>query len=1417
MTGPLVGFGVTEQNKERSEQSCPLVFLEQQGKDPSSPEKGYVIMKALSREAREIMHYSGTVAARGLSRKKELMVAIKIIDKTQLDEENLKKIFREVQVMKMLCHPHIIRLYQVMETERMIYLVTEYASGGEIFGRQTVLCHSKEVLIMVETSIRVGEELFEWLDHLVAHGRMAEKEARKKFKQIVAAVHFCHCHNIVHRDLKAENLLLDANLNIKIADFGFSNTFTPGQLLKTWCGSPPYAAPELFEGKEYDGPKVDIWASGKDVLFSLGSDPKGIILFNKPTFKAGIFALAFLGMTSTGHLRGLPPHCPAKESQRPLLLQSLGVVLYVLVCGALPFDGSTLQNLRARVLSGKFRIPFFMSTECEHLIRHMLVLEPSKRLSMEQICKHKWMKLGEVDPEFSTLIAECQHLKAERQLEPLNEEVLLAMAEMGLDKERTLQSLRTEAYDHYSAIYSLLCDRQKRHKPLRTSALPSLPRTLTFPASLQAEPAGNPVSLSVPQVQLINPDNQIVETDGTMNLDSDEGEEPSPEALVRYLSMRRHTVGVADPRTEVMEDLQNLLPGFTRIAPQAPFLQVAPNVNMAANVLPRQHLQPTGQLEYKAVPAVTPVDEESSDGEPDQEAVQRYLANRSKRHTLAMTNPTAEIPPDLQRQLGQQPFRSRASHLAPDQHRYVYKDSNTLHLPTERFSPVRRFSDGAASIQAFKAQLERMGNHSSIKQLQQVFLSGQRGASSGQLLLKRELPPGLPFCAVLRQLPSPEARPAAAPSSLALCSQAGLSLTRRLFQECEQLQKMYGRHMDERILEKTQQQHILYQQEQHHQILQQQIQCFPRLQIQPSSPPPSHPSNHLFQQADSSPPPVSSSMLQAHSAASQTPFQGGTPSPLPPHGNIFRQPGNRSPPPSLALPCVGLQQPGQPVPLPMQEPGDLMGSSLLQAGRGLPMPPSTSPLQMHHRASLMASLTYGHRPLSKQLSADSAESSHRYPSTTGYAQAHLHPQLFPEPSRISPSSFGPAAPAGFPPAPALKVPLLEQYSGFPQSSQQQQQQQQQHYAASTLHQALLSPTPPDYSRRPQVPPILQGLLSPRHSLAGHPDLRLPQAEVVQLIKRRQQQQQQQQQEFQELFRQMSQGDAGQGLPSMAQKLPDRPPLALPYQNTDLYHPHASPQTLLKVRGQECLSHASGSARGYAPPSALLHSESMEEEEAADCLCEGPRDPFPGHKTKGCPETRLLLSIGGPGDSDSLFGPAKGEPELGAHLYRPQTVSPFSRSEVPCPDPMVTGGQERTLPGHMEMADVEGLMAFPARMIPGAHPRSRPLQRHHTIQNSDDAYVQLDPLLGMSLMAGKALSSARMADAVLSQTSLVGSQPLPEGERRDGGERLEGREQSGLGDGSQHLNASCYPSTCVTDVLLSYRHPELPFGVEQAGV
>jgi serine/threonine-protein kinase SIK3 len=113
-------------------------------------------------------------------------VAIKIIDKTCLDDDNLAKTFREISILKTLHHPHITRLYEVMESSRSIYLVTEYACNGEIF------------------------------DHLVTHGRMKEEEASRIFSQLVSAVDFCHRKGVVHRDLKAENVLLDADMNIKV-------------------------------------------------------------------------------------------------------------------------------------------------------------------------------------------------------------------------------------------------------------------------------------------------------------------------------------------------------------------------------------------------------------------------------------------------------------------------------------------------------------------------------------------------------------------------------------------------------------------------------------------------------------------------------------------------------------------------------------------------------------------------------------------------------------------------------------------------------------------------------------------------------------------------------------------------------------------------------------------------------------------------------------------------------------------------------------------------------------------------------------------------------------------------------------------------------------------------------------------------
>nr|XP_040030061.1 serine/threonine-protein kinase SIK2 [Gasterosteus aculeatus aculeatus] len=298
-------------------------------------------------------------------------VAIKIIDKTQLDAVNLEKIYREVQIMKMLEHPHIIKLYQVMETKNMLYLVTEYAKNGEIF------------------------------DYLAKHGRLSELEARRKFWQILSAVEYCHNRNIVHRDLKAENLLLDGHMNIKIADFGFGNFFQPGEPLATWCGSPPYAAPEVFEGQQYEGPQLDIW--------------------------------------------------------------SMGVVLYVLVCGALPFDGPTLPVLRQRVLEGRFRIPYFMTEDCEHLIRRMLVLDPSKRLSVAQIKEHKWMALY-APVQRPVLYQQPLPAEGEARVGEYSEQVLRLMHSLGIDQNKTIESLQNKSYNHFAAIYYLLVERLKAHR-----------------------------------------------------------------------------------------------------------------------------------------------------------------------------------------------------------------------------------------------------------------------------------------------------------------------------------------------------------------------------------------------------------------------------------------------------------------------------------------------------------------------------------------------------------------------------------------------------------------------------------------------------------------------------------------------------------------------------------------------------------------------------------------------------------------------------------------------------------------------------------------------------------------------------------------------------------------------------------------
>ncbi|KAG3258285.1 NUAK family kinase 2 [Ictidomys tridecemlineatus] len=242
------------------------------------------------------------------------LVAIKSIRKDKIkDEQDLMHIRREIEIMSSLNHPHIIAIHEVFENSSKIVIVMEYASRGDLY------------------------------DYISERQRLSERDARHFFRQIVSAVHYCHQNGIVHRDLKLENILLDANGNIKIADFGLSNLYHQGKFLQTFCGSPLYASPEIVNGKPYMGPEVDSW--------------------------------------------------------------SLGVLLYILVHGTMPFDGQDHKTLVKQISNGAYREPPQPSDACG-LIRWLLMVNPLRRATLEDVASHWWVNWG-----YATRVGEQEALR----------------------------------------------------------------------------------------------------------------------------------------------------------------------------------------------------------------------------------------------------------------------------------------------------------------------------------------------------------------------------------------------------------------------------------------------------------------------------------------------------------------------------------------------------------------------------------------------------------------------------------------------------------------------------------------------------------------------------------------------------------------------------------------------------------------------------------------------------------------------------------------------------------------------------------------------------------------------------------------------------------------------------------------------
>ncbi|KAI4810756.1 hypothetical protein KUCAC02_013687 [Chaenocephalus aceratus] len=325
-------------------------------------------------------------------------VAVKVIDKTKLDTVATGHLFQEVRCMKLVQHPNIVRLYEVIDTQTKLYLILELGDGGDMF------------------------------DYIMKHEEgLNEELAKKYFAQIVHAISYCHRLHVVHRDLKPENVVFFEKQGlVKLTDFGFSNKFQPGKKLTTSCGSLAYSAPEILLGDEYDAPAVDIW--------------------------------------------------------------SLGVILFMLVCGQPPFQEANDSETLTMIMDCKYSVPDHVSSACKDLIDRMLQRDPKHRASLEEIEGHAWLQGVDPSPatKFNTPLVSHKNLSDEEHNSIIQRMVLGDIA----DREAIVEALETNKYNHITATYYLLAERilrEKQEKEVQTrSPAPATPR----PTSGSRGPAG---------------------------------------------------------------------------------------------------------------------------------------------------------------------------------------------------------------------------------------------------------------------------------------------------------------------------------------------------------------------------------------------------------------------------------------------------------------------------------------------------------------------------------------------------------------------------------------------------------------------------------------------------------------------------------------------------------------------------------------------------------------------------------------------------------------------------------------------------------------------------------------------------------------------------------------------------------------
>lgn len=357
-------------------------------------------------------------------------VAIKIINRNKLSESVLQKVEREIAIMKLIEHPHVLGLYDVYENKKFLYLMLEHVSGGELF------------------------------DYLVSKGRLSIKEARKFFKQIISALDFCHNHSICHRDLKPENLLLDDRGNIKVADFGMASLQLENSLLETSCGSPHYASPEVVRGEKYDGRRADVWSCGV-ILYAL---LVGALPFDDDNLRH------LLEKVKRGAFT-IPPFVPAEcqsllrsmievDAEKRITLAEVLRHPWVVAgggCSGISGNNSRISNFPLMMLNSNNSFstdsPKFKSSN-------------NNSSNTESISDNQYIGGSE------NVLLSKQAAEAQRQIllsvDDLDADVLASMSSLGCfkDKAKLISNLISADQNEEKVIYFLLLDRKLRKPAL---------------------------------------------------------------------------------------------------------------------------------------------------------------------------------------------------------------------------------------------------------------------------------------------------------------------------------------------------------------------------------------------------------------------------------------------------------------------------------------------------------------------------------------------------------------------------------------------------------------------------------------------------------------------------------------------------------------------------------------------------------------------------------------------------------------------------------------------------------------------------------------------------------------------------------------------------------------------------------------